>query len=291
MIVVVAALLLSAVWLALRCRGSNDSVGALVLRAMVGGLPTGEQSWISAMLAEHDSLDDPRARRRFARGCLRAMLFPGRERDLYAKLCGGLIGAAAIGSLGLAAAGLIHYPGLRAGWLWVVVTVVFAVSVAGYAVIGIWLGQVGSPSTRLIAMTAATPAILIGWWAAHTAGVVSSMTVVVLAIPSVIVGAAIARSHRHHDQAVIAVGCAAVTSGLFAFVAYTLTTYVTGGGPATTSLLQQFSQSGATDYRTWVVGDNLDGAVFLLLFMPLVGGALGLLSARLASQEHQSAPI
>jgi hypothetical protein len=289
-IVVVAALLLSAVWLALSCRGSNDGVAALLLRALAGLSSADEQNWISAMLAEHDSLDDRGARRRFARGCLRAMLLPRRESDLYAKLFGGLIGAAAIGSLGLAVGGLIHYPGLRTGWLWIVVSVVFAVTVVSYAAIGMRLGQIGSPSTRLVAMMATSPAILIGWWAGHADGVVSSVTVIVLAIPSAIVGTGIARSQLHRDQAGIAVGCVAATSGLFVFVAYTLTTYVTVGGPATTSLRHQFSQSGATDYRTWVVGGNLDGAVFLLLFMPVVAGALGLLSARLASPGDPSAP-
>ncbi len=289
MIVVIASLVLAAAAVVVTRHGANDGVAALVMRELAGPVPSAERTWISAMLAEHDSIDDARLRRAFARGCLRAMLFSRCEPDRTATLIGGVIGVAALGAAGLAAAGLVRYPGLREGWLWIVVATVFVFAVAGYAVIGLWLSQLGSAATRRIGLMAAVPAVVIGWWAGHSNGVVSSATLILLAIPVALVGAGVARSERHTDEAGVAVGCAAVAAGLFTFVAYASTTFITGGGQATASSLQQFTQSGASSYRAWAIGDHLDGAVFLLLFVPLVAGALGMLSAHLAAPSSSSA--
>jgi Phytanoyl-CoA dioxygenase (PhyH) len=53
--------------------------------------------------------------------------------------------------------------------------------------------------------------------------------------------------------------------------------------PSTSALLQQFTRSDAHDYRSWAISGNLGGAVFLLLIVPLLATALGLLATRLAS--------
>lgn len=284
MIVVVAALLAAAVWTLATHRGSDHGIAALLLRGLVGVSPAAERSWIVAMLAEHDALDDPRVRRRFARGCIRAMLRPRRDLDATATLGGRLIGVAAVGAFGLAAWALIHYPYLRTGWLWIVMTAVVVVALTGYAVIGVWLSKMGSRSTRWAALVASTPAIVVGWWAGHNSGVVGSTTVLSIAIPICVLGAGVARSERHRDRAGVAVGYAGIAASLFTFVSYVATTYVTGGGRTTAPLQEESAQSGARNYRDWVIGDNLDGAVFLLLVVPLVAVTLGLLAARLASR-------
>jgi len=81
--------------------------------------------------------------------------------------------------------------------------------------------------------------------------------------------------------------CAALTAGLLTFASYVATTHATLG-PPTATLLQEFARSGAHDYRSWVIGDDLGGAVFLLLFVPLLATALGMLAARLASPSSPS---
>ncbi|HYZ29422.1 MAG TPA: hypothetical protein VE570_10230, partial [Thermoleophilaceae bacterium] len=47
------------------------------------------------------------------------------------------------------------------------------------------------------------------------------------------------------------------------------------GGSPTSALLAEYHRSGARDYATWEVGDNLGGAVFLLGFVLVAGTAAG----------------
>jgi hypothetical protein len=198
----------------------------------------------------------------------------------------GLIDLLVAGAIGLAIYGLVHFPGLRAGWSWVVYLGLFLGIVAGYALTGAHLGRLASPATRWAGVLAGTPAAVCGWWIGRSnGGLIGFAAVFVIAVPSVIVAVAVVRRQRRADQASVAVICAALTAGLLTFVSYVATTYATLG-PPTASLLQEFAHSGAHDYRSWVVGDDLGGAVFLLLFVPALAIGLGLLAARLAAPSR-----
>jgi hypothetical protein len=102
-------------------------------------------------------------------------------------------------------------------------------------------------------------------------------------LPALAALVAIRREPRRADGS-IAAGCCALTAGLATFIGYVFVTYTTDGGTPSARLLDDFRRSGARDYRTWVVGDNLGGAVFLLGFVLIVGIALGLIAA------HATAP-
>src|SRR5262249_4485281 len=96
------------------------SVAVPALRALARYGAPAQQEGVAAMLAEHDALDDPAARRRFARGCLRAAVVgPGGGDGATTLVLAGVGGAIALAA-GLAAFGLVHYPGLRDGWSWLV---------------------------------------------------------------------------------------------------------------------------------------------------------------------------
>jgi hypothetical protein len=199
-----------------------------------------------------------------------------------ATLVGGLIGVLAAAAVGLAVYGLVHYPGLRTGSVWAVYLAAFVGLVTCYAAAGSLLGRLGNPSVRWVGVLGGAPAAVLGWWTASSNGVLSSAVVIFVAVPCALAAVYVARRHRGAGEAAVAAGCASLTAGLVTFLAYVLTTYLTDGGAVTPLLLRQFAQSGAHDYRSWAIGDSLGGAVVLLLFIPLVAGALGLLCAWLA---------
>jgi hypothetical protein len=83
----------------------------------------------------------------------------------------------------------------------------------------------------------------------------------------------------------IAAGCCTLAVGLATFIGYVFVTYATDGGTATSQLLEEFRRSGARDYRTWAVGDNLGGAVFLLGFVFVVGIAVSVITAVVTREQ------
>ena len=180
---------------------------------------------------------------------------------------------------------LLHYPGMRTGWVWAVYLAGFIVLVALYAIAGSLLGRLGSPSARWIGLLGGAPAVLCGWWAADSNSVLSAATVIFVALPGSIAAIYIARGRRRADDAMVATGCASLTGGLLMFIAYVSTTYITNGGPTTPVLLQEFARSGASNYQSWAITDNLAGAVLLLLLVPLLTAALGSVAARIATPK------
>jgi hypothetical protein len=185
---------------------------------------------------------------------------------------------------------IIPYPGLRTGWGWIIDLAVFLAIVAGYSLAGVHLGRLGSAAARRAGLLAGAPAALCGWWIAQSnGGAIGYAAMLVIALPCAIAATIVAKRQQRTDQAAVAAMCAALSAGLFAFVSYVATTYATLR-PPTAALLQEFARSGAHDYRSWVVGDDLGGAVFLLLFIPVLATALGILFARLASSGPPTSP-
>ena len=227
------------------------------------------------MLAEYDALRDPGVRRRFARGCLRAVVASPTRADRTATALRGLSDLFVACAIALATYGLVRFPGVRVGWAWLVALAVFLLTVSGYAFGCSRLSRLGSPQNRWLGVLAGTPAALCGWWAASSNSVVSLPLVMVAAVPIVIVALYVIRRHRRADEAVVAVSGASLTAGLVTFIAYLSTTYATGGGPSTPVLFHQLARSGAPDHPSWRIADNFGASVFLLLFVPLVALTLG----------------
>ncbi|MGH9078095.1 MAG: hypothetical protein ACRDY0_11720 [Acidimicrobiales bacterium] len=90
--IVVVAVVVVLVGVAFARRASSDSLAMYALRRLLDLSPPAQKKWIAAMLAEVDYVADPRQRRRFARGCLRAAAFSGRRADSTGVWVSGLVG-------------------------------------------------------------------------------------------------------------------------------------------------------------------------------------------------------
>jgi hypothetical protein len=112
-------------------------------------------------------------------------------------------------------------------------------------------------------------------------GPVSGGTVIVVTLLPVIAAVCAVRRDRNADSGVVAAVCCALVTGLLSFVGYAAGTYATADRRPTAALLHEFARSGTRNYRTWLVGDNLGGACFMLIFIPTVGIVLGLIASRL----------
>jgi hypothetical protein len=88
----------------------------------------------------------------------------------------------------------------------------------------------------------------------------------------------ITRHDRRRDRAAAAALCGAVVVGLLFFVGAVATTYL-GPAPHNAAMLAEFAKSGAPDYRTWVVADNLGGATVMLVVLGVAGLASGAIAA------------
>jgi hypothetical protein len=118
-----------------------------------------------------------------------------------------------------------------------------------------------------------------GWWLAASNSALSLGGEAALALcPAA--GALIVARRWGRDEAVVAAAVASVTAGLLVFIGYVATTYATSVTPATPALLREFASSGAHNYRGWAIGDDLAGAVVLLLYAPVIAMAFGYLPAR-----------
>jgi hypothetical protein len=90
-VIVVAGVVLLVVAIGVARRRSTDGYAVELLRALLRLWPPARQEWITAMLTEDDALDDPRLKRRFARGCLRALAATTGSPDRAATVISGLI--------------------------------------------------------------------------------------------------------------------------------------------------------------------------------------------------------
>ena len=264
-----------------RARGDGavtQSLSSMVLRALAGGSSVRDRDWIAAMVAEHDAITDPAGRRRFARGCLAALATTPRAADTTTWLVRLGLASAVAGAVALAGFGLWRYPGVRVGVAWLAYLWIFAVALTACALAGYVVARVGSPAARVTAVGMALPALPLSWYAAaHNSATAVGAALAVVLLPGVAAGLA-RRIDRTRAAAVAAAALCAVTTGLLSFIGYVATTYATHGGPSSPSTWAEYLASGAPDYPTWAVSDNLGGACFLLIFIPLVGLAAGIVA-------------
>jgi hypothetical protein len=259
----------------------TQSSSAVLLRALADSSSARDRDWIAAMVAEHDAIADPAGRRRFARGCLAALATTPRGGDTTAWLIRVIVGGAVAAAVALAGFGLWRYPGLRVGVAWLVYLAIFAVALTACALAGYLVARIGSPAGRVSAVGMALPALLLSWYAAaHNSATAVGAALAVVLLPGA-AGAVARRIDRTRVAAVAAAALCAVTTGLLSFIGYVATTYATHGGAISPSTWAEYLASGAPDYPTWAVSDNLGGACFLLVFIPLVGLAAGILTAAL----------
>ena len=292
MIVFGGLLLVVFVSLAVSRRCSSQKLSIATLRAIRKVSSPSRCDWVDAMLAEHDAIGDRRSARRFARGCLRALLFSPSAADVTARTIGGALGAAVACAVGLALYGIVVYPDIRPDggtwWVWSLYLAVFLAVLAFFSVVGLSLASLGSARVRRVGVLADVRSLL-GWWAAQSDAVVSSVSLIVVALPLVVVVMVVARRTGRRDQAAVAAGLMAITAGLLIFIADVTTIYVTGGGPPTPFLLHQFAHSGAHSYAGWAINEAWV-AQWSCCAHPVVIVVLGLLATQIVAAKGLSTP-
>ncbi len=261
-----------------------DRVVTLVASAL------GRDDWGRAMRAELAAVPRGMQRRRFALGCVGALLV-----GLPALAWAGLAAAAA--ALGIVAAALVRFPGLVTGlgtWLaigfFVVVVVAYVVGAAGLSV-------------RLERSMLLRGAVLAGasiagaWWAV---GLVASegapplMSTAMLVLGPGVAGVAGAWGTVRVSWAVgvQCVGLASLLAGFLLFFLWGGQTVAFAGRPYDPGLVRDFHTSGAPDLATYAVSDSLGSAMMLLLLVPLVSlvaAAAGAMVATCARRRRPSA--
>jgi hypothetical protein len=267
-------------------RERRDLARAL-LAAGVLTLGAGRPDWGRAMMAELGQLEGLRTRWVFALGCVRSIAFTMPPAGLQRVVAGGSVLAAAC-SAGVVAVALVRYPDLVSGaraWVsvaafiallvtYVVAAATFAprvdgrrlllnVAVAGAAIAASWMAvglvaSLGGPKPVSVMLLSLAPlvAVAIGWHATASSG-------------SSRVGLA-------------CVGLAAVIAGYALFLLWAGEAVAAAGRPYDAGLLRDFRTSGASDLATYAVSDSLGTGMMLLLMVPLVTLAGGLVGAAAA---------
>jgi hypothetical protein len=293
MILVAAALVVVGITvLTRRAARDRDRVrGPLALQALraTSHISTADRrEWIEAMIAECQSIDDDAERGRFARSCLRGALFVT-SGDSTSAAVFIVIGALVAVAAALAVYALTHYPGLRTGVSWLVYVAAFVAALTLYFIAGVYAAGIGNARARRIGILCGLLALPFSWTAARFSGAGSvAVGMSTLLLPAFAALCAIA-TERTRANATAAAMCSAVVAGLLAFIGLAATSYAMSSNHPTAQMLREFRASGVHDYRTWMVGDNLGGACFMLLFVAVVGLPLGILVAQLAGRENPDA--
>ena len=288
MILVVVAVLVVLGLVRLRRLGRSGPDVSLSRLPVVPGSSQG-MVWFEAMRAEQAAVEDRHQRRRFRAGCVWALLScPSTDRT--ATMSRAALAAAVASAIAAAGYGLLHYPLLRSG-SWLVYLAVFTVLVITYAVLGTALSCLEAPRARHIGIVTALPAVALSAVGAHGNGVVSfAVASSPILLPALAAWWAASAERRWTAGAVAGV-CCTLLGGLLAFAGFALATYRDDTRPATGVLLEEFRRSGARDYRTWLVGDNLGGATFLLAIMLVIGTAVAVTAALVSTPREPTLSV
>jgi hypothetical protein len=253
---------------------------ARLLAAAVRLLPTDRDPWGRAMVSELGHLQSHRERRRFALGCVRAILLrpPGRGepgRGLVA-----LVAAAAVACAGVVAYGLVRYPGLATGAAVWFAVVAFLGALAAYVLASVLVvARLTRPREHvrlgLLGGAAVAALWLLVGAAASSSPNAGLLPVVLIPLASLLVGAAGAWRSRSATAGRQVALLAAVVAGLVLFLVWVGVAVLTGGRPYDPGLLRDFRASGAPDLATYAVDDNLGAGMMLLLLAPLLTVSLG----------------
>lgn len=273
-------------------RGRRGDLPRWLLQAAGSTLPPGRAQWGRAMLAELDQRPSGAGRWRFSLGCSWAVAIDQLRRPLgrgepglapRAAIASGI--AASIGSLGYA---LLAYPGLRGGAAsWGVVAFALAV-LGGYGCLALLLSR-GSAGQAAAArrLGLATGLVTGGSWFAVWQSI-SFVPIFAALLTPVAAAVYLAWSRRSLAAGVWAGLWAGLTGGLVFFIGVSVASYLSDGRPYDRYVIAEYQRSGAANIATYAVGDNLSGAVVMLLVVPVFACAFGSLGAWLATRPARS---
>lgn len=242
--------------------------------------------WGRAMLAEVTRIDDRRARRRFALGCARSLVFAPPSPGTRIVTIGALVaGAASVATVGAA---LLRYPGLASGaGTWVAVCG-FCCVVVLYVVAAARLGVPVLERDLLTTAIGAGTAIAVTWLAvglnASENGPKGLGSLLLGFGPLVGVALGWHATARSGSARVglRCVGIAALVAGFAVFLLWAGEAVVAAGRPYDAGLLRDFATSGAPDLATYAVNESLGTGIMLLVLVPLVSVATGFVGAAAA---------
>ena len=246
----------------------------------------GRGDWGHAMAAELAQVSGGRSRRRFAAGCVGALLL-SLPTIAWAALGAGLL------SLAVVASALVRYPGLVTGiGTWGAVGFFVSVVIA-------YVGAAAGLSTRLaetrvlVGAVVAAAGIGCSWFAvgfSPSVHVPALASMTMLALGPGVAGAVGAWATRRGGRrtGVQCVGLASLLAGFVLFLLWAGTSVAFAGRPYDAGLLADYRASGAPDLATYAVSDSLGTGMMLLLLVPLVSVVAGVVGSTVAARPRQA---
>jgi hypothetical protein len=244
------------------------------------------------MLAELESLPAAARRWGFCLGCAWAVAIDQARRPLGRREPGsgfrGLALAAIAGSLCSVAFGLARFPGLRdSAATWPVVGVCLAL-LMGYGGLAVLLSRrsgIDATAARRVGLIAglATGA---SWFAVWQS--ISFLPIFAALLAPVVAAAWLAWTRRSMAAGAWAGLWGGLFGGLVFFVGVSVASYLSDGRPYDRYLVAEYHRSGAPNLATYAVGDNLSGAIVMLLAVPVFAVAFGALGAWLATHPERA---
>jgi hypothetical protein len=272
--------------------GEPSDLPLLTLHAIASSLPPSRQEWGAAMLAELESLPVGASRWRFCLGCGRAVAIDHARRPLGRHEPGSgfrvLMLAAIVASLGSVAFGLARYPGLRDNAAtWPVVAAYIAL-LAGYGGLALVLSRRSGINPTAARRVGLVTGVSTGasWFAVWQS--ISFLPIFAALLAPIAAATWLAWTRRSMAAGAWAALWAGLFGGLVFFLGASVASYLSDGRPYDRYVIAEYHHSGAPNLATYVVGDNLSGAIVMLLALPVFAVAFGALGAWLATQPEQS---
>jgi hypothetical protein len=178
--------------------------------------------------------------------------------------------------MALAAISLVRFPGLRVGSAWWIELGLFVLGLGCYAAVTLVLSHFGTTRDHVVGAGVALMALGVAWVVGSYNGAPSVLlTSLVVLLPALAVLFDCALFDERKTAWVAGATCA-VTAGLAFFGGYVAATLANSGGSPTPALVAEALRSGIHPYAAWAVGDSLGGASFMLVYVLVVGGLIGL---------------
>jgi hypothetical protein len=269
-----------------KSQAGAETASSRLFRALAA---SADGEWPLAMLGEHGAIEDRHDRSQFARGAVFALVTQRPTWRSPARWPGLAVNALLIAlAMALASVSLVHYPGLRVGTAWVVEVGLFVLGLGCYAAATLVLSHFGTAKDHAVGTAVGLMTLGVAWVAGFYDGAPSVLLAsLVILMPALAVLFDCALFDERGTVWVAGAICA-LTAGLAFFGGFVAATLVNGGGTPTPLLVAEAMRSGIHPYSAWAVGDSLGGASFMLVYVLVVGGVIGLGAGMALRPGHTS---
>ena len=272
--------------------GEARDLPLFTLRAVASTLAPSRAEWGTAMLAELEHLPTGAGRWTFCLGCARAVAIDHARRPVGRNEAGSgfraFMLAAVVASLCSLVFGLVDYPGLRddaATWPVVAVCIALLAGYGGLALVLSRRSDVNATAARRFGLVtgAATGASWFTVWQS-----ISFVPFLAAVLAPVAAATWLAWRRRSMGAGAWAGLWGGLVAGLVFFIGVSVASYLSDGRPYDRYVIAEYHRSGAPNLATYAVGDNLSGAIMMLLAVPVLAVAFGALGAWLATHPERS---